>query len=76
MPTVVAAVVRCGRAFSGVAAARVVGDVGGYRAAMIARMCAPGRSDRGGARSSLTGAVTCTNARIACGSGSVDPMDL
>jgi hypothetical protein len=29
MPTVVAAVVRCGRAFSGVTAARVVGDVGG-----------------------------------------------
>jgi hypothetical protein len=29
MPTVVAAVVRCGHTFSGVAAARVVGDVGG-----------------------------------------------
>jgi hypothetical protein len=29
MPTVVAAVVRRGRAFSDVAAARVVGDVGG-----------------------------------------------
>jgi hypothetical protein len=31
MPTVVAAVVRCGRAFSGGATARVVGDVGGGR---------------------------------------------
>jgi hypothetical protein len=29
MPTVVAAVVRCGRAFSSSAAARVLGDVGG-----------------------------------------------
>jgi hypothetical protein len=29
MPTVVATVMRCGRAFSGIAAARVVGDVGG-----------------------------------------------
>jgi hypothetical protein len=29
MPTVVAVVVRCGRAFLGGAAARVVGDVGG-----------------------------------------------
>jgi hypothetical protein len=28
MPTIVAVVVRCGRAFSGDAAARVVGDVG------------------------------------------------
>jgi hypothetical protein len=29
MPTVVATVMRCGRAFSGAAVARVVGDVGG-----------------------------------------------
>jgi hypothetical protein len=29
MPTVVAAAVRCGRAFSGGATARVVGDMGG-----------------------------------------------
>jgi hypothetical protein len=29
MPTVVATIVRCGRAFLGVAAAHVVGDVGG-----------------------------------------------
>jgi hypothetical protein len=29
MPTVVATDMRCGRAFSGIAAARVVGDVGG-----------------------------------------------
>jgi hypothetical protein len=30
MPTVAATVMRCRRAFSGVAAARVVGDVGGW----------------------------------------------
>jgi hypothetical protein len=29
MPTVVAMVTRCGRAFLGAAAARIVGDVGG-----------------------------------------------
>jgi hypothetical protein len=53
MPTIVAAVVRHWRAFSGVAAARIVGDVGGgrdgpprlfgCRAVMIARARAPGR---------------------------------
>jgi hypothetical protein len=52
MPTVMAAVVRCGRAFSGGATARVVGDMGGgrdgppqlfgCRAVMIAHACAPG----------------------------------
>jgi hypothetical protein len=51
MPTVVAAVVRRGRAFSGNATARVVGIVGGKRdglpllygcrAVMIVRACAP-----------------------------------
>jgi hypothetical protein len=50
MATVVAAVVRHGRAFSGVATARIVGDVGGgcdrpsrpfgCHAIMIARACA------------------------------------
>jgi hypothetical protein len=55
MPTVVAAVVCGGRAFSGGAAARVVGDVGGggrrdgaprpfgCRTVMIAHAHAPGR---------------------------------
>jgi hypothetical protein len=53
MPTVVAAVVRRGRAFSGGATARVVGDVGGgrdgpsrpfgCRAVMITRARAVGR---------------------------------
>jgi hypothetical protein len=55
MPTVVAAVVHHGRAFSGGAIARVVGDVGGgrdgppqpfdCRAVMIARVRATGRFD-------------------------------
>jgi hypothetical protein len=50
MPIVMAAVVRCGHAFSGGATARVVGDVGGRRdgpprpfgcrAVMIAHACA------------------------------------
>jgi hypothetical protein len=55
MPTVVAAVVRRGRAFSGGATARVVGDVGGgrdgpprpfgCRVVIIARARAPGHFD-------------------------------
>jgi hypothetical protein len=53
MPTVMAMVVRCGRAFSGDTAARIVGDVGvgrdrlprpfGFRAVMIVRARAPDR---------------------------------
>jgi hypothetical protein len=53
MPTVVAALARRGRAFSGDATAHVVGDVGGgrdgppwlfgYRTVMITRVRAPGR---------------------------------
>jgi hypothetical protein len=53
MPTVVVVVVCGGRAFSGGAVARVVGDVGGgrdgaprpfgCRAVMIAHACTPGR---------------------------------
>jgi hypothetical protein len=53
MPTVVAAVMRRGRAFSGDATVRVVGDMGGRRdgpprpfgchAVMITRAHAPGR---------------------------------
>jgi hypothetical protein len=53
MPTVVAAAVRCGRAFSGGATARVVGDMGGgrdgpprlfgCRAVMIVHACVRGR---------------------------------
>jgi hypothetical protein len=61
MPTVVAAVVRRGRAFSGDATARVVSVVGGRRDGllrlfgchdvMIAHACAPGRfGDVGPAR--------------------------
>jgi hypothetical protein len=61
MPTVVAAVMRGGRAFSGGATAQVVGDVGGgrdgpprpfgCRAVMIARAHAPGHfGDVGPAR--------------------------
>jgi hypothetical protein len=61
MPTVVGAVVRDGRAFSGGAAARVVGDVGcgrdwpprlfSFRAVMIACARAPDRfGDVGPAR--------------------------
>jgi hypothetical protein len=70
MSTVVAVVVRRGRAFSGDAAARVVGVVGGERdgpprlfgcrAVMIARVRTPGRFGRGGARSSVTGTVACS----------------
>jgi hypothetical protein len=52
MPTVVAKAMRCGRAFSGAAGARVVGDV------MIARVRAAGRSGHGGPRSLVTNAVT------------------
>jgi hypothetical protein len=61
MPTVVAAVVRGGRAFSGGATTRIVGDVGGRRdgpprpfgcrVVMIAHAHAPGRlGDVGPAR--------------------------
>jgi hypothetical protein len=61
MPTVVAAVVHRGRAFSGDATVHVVGDVGGgrdgpprpfgCRVVMIARARAPGRfGDVGSAR--------------------------
>jgi hypothetical protein len=70
MPRVVAAVVRRGRTFSGIAAMRIVGDVGGgrdgpprlfgSRAVMIVRVRAPSRSGRGGTRSSVMGAVTCS----------------
>jgi hypothetical protein len=66
MPTVVVVVVRRGRAFSGDAAARVVGDVGGRhdgplrlfgcRAVVIAH--AP--FQRRGARLSVAYAVTCS----------------
>jgi hypothetical protein len=66
MPTVMAVVVRCGRAILGNAAARVVGDVGGgrdgpprlfgCRAAMIARALFRCR----GARLSVAYAVTCS----------------
>jgi hypothetical protein len=46
MPTVVATVMRCGRAFSGVAAARVVGDVGGQTCRPAAALRLLRRNDR------------------------------
>jgi hypothetical protein len=65
MCAVAAIVSRHGLAFSGAAAARVVGDVGrrtcvrlprpfGYRAVMIARVQACGRLGRGGPHPSAT----------------------
>jgi hypothetical protein len=46
MPTVVAVVVRCGRAFSGDAAARVLGDVGRQTGRPSAALRLPRRNDR------------------------------
>jgi hypothetical protein len=46
MPTVVAVVVRCGRAFSGVAAVHVVGDVGMRTWRPAAALRLPHRNDR------------------------------
>jgi hypothetical protein len=63
MPAVAAVARRCGRAFSGAVAARVVAEweggrdrlprPPGYRAVMIARMQTCGRHGRGGSRSSV-----------------------
>jgi hypothetical protein len=86
MPTVVAAVVRRGCAFSGDATARVVGDVRGRRdgpprpfvcrTVMIARARAPGRfGDVGPARQWWMW-LRVVNACGARGSGSTAPLDL
>jgi hypothetical protein len=50
MPVVAGTVVRCGRAFSGTAAARVVGDVGGQTRRPTAALRLPRRNDRARAR--------------------------
>jgi hypothetical protein len=70
MPIVVAAIVRSGRAFSGGAAVRVVGDVGGgrdgaprpfgCRVVMIVHARMSGCFRRGGARLSVVDATTCS----------------
>jgi hypothetical protein len=60
-----ATVPRRGRAFSGVAAARVVVDVGRRTCVMIARVRARGRLGRGGSRPSVTEVFTCRRPYLA-----------
>jgi hypothetical protein len=70
MPTVAATVLQCGRAFSGAAAARVVGDVGRRTRWPAAALRLPRRNDsgarapgypgRGGSRPSMAGLFACS----------------
>jgi hypothetical protein len=66
MPVVAAVVSRRGRAFSGAAAARVVGGrdrlpwPSDYRAVMMARVRLCGRRGRGGPRLSVSERFTCS----------------
>jgi hypothetical protein len=52
MPTVASTVLRCGRAFSGAAAMRVVGDVGGRTLRPVTALRLPRRNDRARASAS------------------------
>jgi hypothetical protein len=86
MPTVVAVIMHGGRAFSGGATARVVGDVGGGRdgsprpfdchAAMIAHARAPYRFGMVGPAHQWQMQPPAVNARGARGLGSAAPLDL
>jgi hypothetical protein len=87
MTAVVAVVMHCGRAFSGGAAARVVGDVGGggrdgppqpfgCRAAMIVHARAPGCFDVVGPARQWWMTPPAVNVRGARGLGSAAPPDL
>jgi hypothetical protein len=86
MAAVVAAVVRCGRAFLSAATASVVGDVGGgcdgasrpfsCRAVMIARARIPGRFGAAGPGCQRRTVSPTFNVHDVRGFGSADPPEL